>query len=159
MNANTARKPMRVVSYSSVLKYAAQSAKDSDKSKVSVSNCSKKPAPVKLLKSASVSKVNISSQDRLLKEVMKVFKQQKCHKLRTRDLIAHLCFDPSKQWSSYNKGNPITARQLGGLLKPFGVTSHDLYYRDGNAKGYIRKEVRKAYKKHIRDVAAKDIKK
>lgn len=146
MNANTARKPVRVVSYSTVLKYAAQSAKDADKSKVSVSNASKKAAPVKFLKSASASKVNISSQDRLLKEVMKVFKQQKCDKLRTRDLIAHLCSDPSKQWATYNKGNPITARQLGGGLRPFGITSHDLYYRDGNAKGYIRKEVRKAYK-------------
>lgn len=150
MITSLTRKPMRVVPYSSVLKYAAQSAKDADKSNVTASavlNSSKKPAPVKFLKSASVLNGNTSSSQRLLKQVVKVFKQQQCDKLRTRDLIASLCSDPSKKWSTYNKGKEITARQLGGLLKPYGVASHDLYYPEGNAKGYFRKDVRKAYKR------------
>lgn len=156
MKTSPTRKPMTVVPYSSVLKYAAQSAKDGDKSNVTasiVSNSSTKPAPVKFLKSANVSNDSTSSGRRLLKQVVKVFKQQQCDKLKTRDLIANLCSDSSKQWSSYNKGKEITARQLGGLLKPYGITSHDLYYPDGNAKGYFRKDVRKAYKKYVRDVS------
>lgn len=154
MKPSPTRKPLRVVPYSSVLKYAAQSAKDAERSKGSVSNGSTKPIPVKFLKSANVSNGNNASDQRLLKQVMKVFKQQQCDKLKTRDLIASLCSDSSNQWSSYNKGKEITARQLGGLLKPYGVTSHDLYYPDGNAKGYFKKEVRKAYKKYVRGVSS-----
>ena len=157
MKPSPTRKPLRVVPYSSVLKYAAQSAKDASKSRVTastISNGSMNPAPVKFLKSASVSNGNTSSGQRLLKQVVKVFKQQQCDKLKTRDLIANLCSDSSKQWSSYNKGKEITARQLGGLLKPYGITSHDLYYPDGDAKGYFRKDVRKAYKKYVRGVSS-----
>lgn len=158
MKTSPTRKPMRVVSYSSVLKYATQPAKDADKSKASVSNGGKKPAPVKFLKPASVSHDNSTLPQKLLKAVMKIFKQQQCDKLRTRDLIASLCSDPSKKWSTYNKGKEITARQISGLFKPYGITSHDLYYPEGNAKGYFRKDVRKAYKKHIRGDSAKNIK-
>lgn len=158
MKTSPTRKPMRVVSYSSVLKYAAQSAKDADKSKVSVSNGGKKTVPVKFLKPASVSHGKSTLPQKLLKAVMKIFKQQQCDKLRTRDLIASLCSDTPKKWSTYNKGKEITARQIGGLLKPYGITSHDLYYPGGCAKGYFRKDVRKAYKKYVRVDAAKNIK-
>ena len=147
MIINPNRKPMRVVSYSSVLKArAAQSAKDADESKASASNGSKKTLPVKCSKKDFQSSSSTSVQQILLKATMRVFKQLKCDKLKTRDLIANLCSDPSKKWSTYNKGKEITARQLGGLLKPYGITSHDLYYPEGCAKGYFRNEIRKAYK-------------
>lgn len=145
MIINPNRKPMRVVSYSSVLKARAASAENATKPKISKGI--KKLGSTEHLPKSLTGK-NRPLEYQLLSNALKVFKHHNCDKLRTRDLIVELCADPSSPWCKYNKGQQITARQLGGLLKTFGVTSHDLYFAEGNAKGYFRNEIRKAYKKY-----------
>ena len=81
----------------------------------------------------------------LLKDLVKIFKLEKTPYIRTRDLIAGLCADPSKPWASYFRGSNITARHLSGLLKPYGLSSICIYYKEGNAKGYLKKAVTAAY--------------
>jgi hypothetical protein len=88
----------------------------------------------------------LPTNSQLLKDLVKIFKLQKTPYIRTRDLIAGLCADPSKPWASYFRGSNITARQLSGLLKPYGVSSCCIYYKEGNAKGYNCQSVRRAYR-------------
>ncbi len=100
---------------------------------------------------ASESKVDsknsaLPTNNQLLKDLVKIFKLQKTPYIRTRDLIAGLCADPAKPWASYFRGSNITSRQLSGLLKPYGVSSCCIYYKEGNAKGYNRQSVRRAYR-------------
>lgn len=147
MKTNPTRKPMRVVSYSSLLKARAATAENTAKPNVVSSGIKKLESALDAhLQKNQISKKR-SLEYQIISKAMKTFKRLRCDKLRTRDLIACICSDPSGPWSTYNKGQHITARQIAGLLKPFSVTSHDLYFADGNAKGYIKKEVRKAYRK------------
>lgn len=92
------------------------------------------------------SKNQVSLSTQLLKDLVKILKSQKSPYIRTRDLIAALCADPSKPWASYFRGSNITARHLSALLKPFGVSSCCIYYKEGNAKGYLKKAVTAAYR-------------
>ena len=94
----------------------------------------------------------------VLKSVYKMFKKQKYKQLKTSYIINMLCSE-SLVFRKYNKGEKIVGRQLASLLKPFSVSSCSLYYKTGNAKGYKFKDVRKAYRKFVRGVAAKNIKK
>ncbi|MBV5328209.1 MAG: DUF3631 domain-containing protein [Chlorobium sp.] len=82
----------------------------------------------------------------LLKDLVKIIKVRKTPYIKTRDLIVDLCADPLKPWVSYFRGSNITARHLSALLKPFGVSSCCIYYKDGNAKGYNCQSVRRAYR-------------
>jgi hypothetical protein len=88
----------------------------------------------------------LSLNNQLLKDLVKMFKLERTPYIRTRDLIAGLCADPSKPWASYFRGSSITPRQLSGLLKPYGVSSCCIYYKEGNAKGYLKKAVTGAYR-------------
>lgn len=82
----------------------------------------------------------------LLKDLVKIIKVRKAPYIRTRDLIAGLCADPLKPWASYFRGSNITPRHLSELLKPYGVSSCCIYYKEGNAKGYLKKAVTAAYR-------------
>lgn len=88
----------------------------------------------------------LQTNTQLLKDLVKIIKVRKTPYIKTRDLIAGLCADPLKRWASYYRGSNITARQLSGLLKPYGVSSCCIYYKEGNAKGYNCESVRLAYR-------------
>jgi putative DNA primase/helicase len=44
-----------------------------------------------------------------------------CHCIRSVDLVAELVADPDKPWAEFNRGKPISQRQLAKLLKGFSV--------------------------------------
>lgn len=103
----------------------------------------------KLANSKSASKIDCKKSGQLeaqmLRDLFKIFKFQKSPYIRTRDLIARLCADPSKPWASFYQGSNLTARHLSALLRPYGVSSCCIYYKKGNAKGYKKEAVIEAY--------------
>jgi hypothetical protein len=92
-------------------------------------------------------KNSVQVETQILRDLVKIFKLQKVQYIRTRDLIAYLCADPSKPWASYYRGSNLTARHLSALLKPWGVSSCCLYYKEGNAKGYKLSAVTQAFRR------------
>jgi putative DNA primase/helicase len=57
--------------------------------------------------------------------------------LRSVDLVAKLNADPERPWVEWRRGKPLTPKQLGGLLAPFGITSETVSIADlADAKGY-----------------------
>jgi Protein of unknown function (DUF3631) len=59
--------------------------------------------------------------------------------LRSADLVAKLTADPERPWAEWKHGRPLTQKQLGGLLKPFGIVSETVSIPGFNdAKGYKR---------------------
>jgi len=104
-----------------------------------------------LITHESASKVDsknsvLPTNTQILKDLVKIFKLQKTQYIRTRDLIADLCADPAKPWATYFRGSNITPRQLSALLKPYGVSSCCIYYKEGNAKGYNCQSVIRAFR-------------
>jgi len=96
-----------------------------------------KAGSTKVVRSGS----NIDSRlaDSLLMDVKAIFKQKKgACQLRTQVILDALCADKKKPWATFCTGNPIGARQLASLLKPYGIHSRDLRFSGSAFKGYKR---------------------
>jgi len=57
--------------------------------------------------------------------------------IRSVQLIEKLTADPERPWADWKHGRRLTQKQLGGLLRPFCVTSETINFGGGQyAKGY-----------------------
>jgi putative DNA primase/helicase len=57
--------------------------------------------------------------------------------IRSIDLVAKLTADPERPWAEWKHGKPLTQKQLGRLLRPFGITSETVSVHGfADAKGY-----------------------
>jgi len=56
-------------------------------------------------------------------------------------------FDDEAPWPTWNKGKPITARQVAALLKPFGIRSDQVHPE--NAKGYRAAACLDAFRRYL----------
>jgi putative DNA primase/helicase len=70
--------------------------------------------------------------------------------MRSVDLVEALNADPERPWSTWNKGKPISQKQLSGLLRPFGIISGTVHI-DGlkDAKGYHRANFEEAWAAYL----------
>src|SRR5437660_3175543 len=59
--------------------------------------------------------------------------------MRQADQVEALKADQQRPWATWNKGKPLSQKQLGGLLKPFGIISETVSIPGlKDAKGYKR---------------------
>jgi putative DNA primase/helicase len=66
--------------------------------------------------------------------------------IRSADLVEKLVSDPERPWTEWRHGRPLTQKQLGGLLRPFSITSETVSapgFKD--AKGYKRAHLEEAW--------------
>jgi putative DNA primase/helicase len=85
----------------------------------------------------------------LLADIKSVFREGE-DALPTRVLIDRLVADPERPWAEYRPGKPLTARQLGGLLRPFGVLSGTVHAAgQPDAKGYQRAAFEDAWERYL----------
>ncbi|HZO45818.1 MAG TPA: DUF3631 domain-containing protein, partial [Xanthobacteraceae bacterium] len=66
--------------------------------------------------------------------------------IRSADLVEKLVGDPERPWTEWRHGRPLTQKQLGGLLRPFSITSETVSapgFKD--AKGYKRAHFEEAW--------------
>ena len=68
----------------------------------------------------------------------------------TGDLITALCEDEEAPWSTWNKGKPITARQLARKLKSFGITTNQtVRTATARGKGYKADQFSDAFTRYL----------
>jgi hypothetical protein len=66
-----------------------------------------------------------------------------------------LCDDEERPWATYNKGKPISAKQIGLLLRSFSIISETLHPSgEKDAKGYKRDKFTEAFERYL--IPAKD---
>lgn len=75
------------------------------------------------LKISSVSKESASTGNELLADIQEVFERKRAEKISTADLIEALVEDDEKPWATYNRGKPLTPRQLARQLAGYGIKS------------------------------------
>jgi putative DNA primase/helicase len=89
----------------------------------------------------------------LLRDIEAEFDRASSAALTTKTLIAALCADEERPWATYNKGKPITDRQLGKLLTPFEIISETVHpYETAEAKdlkGYKRERFENAFSRYL----------
>ncbi len=92
-----------------------------------------------------------NSGSRLLADIKQVFVSQKLDKLSTAGLIRALCEDDENAWATYNGKQPITARQLAGLLGVYGIKSQLMRLNpyDNPARGFKLAQFSEAFARYL----------
>jgi hypothetical protein len=88
---------------------------------------------------------------RLLADVRSIFEKRGADRLASSALLDGLHADAEAPWASYGHGQkPLTAAQLGRLLRPFDIRSRTLRLDDGTttAKGYLRASFEEAWERY-----------
>lgn len=61
------------------------------------------------------------ASNELLEDIQEVFEAKGTSKISSADLIEALTSDPDRAWASYNRGRPLTPRQLATMLGGYGI--------------------------------------
>ena len=86
----------------------------------------------------------------LLASVRLVFDSIKAETIWTEDLLRQLHAMSEAPWGEYGRQRkPITARQLGTLLKPFGITSRQIRQGGVNKNGYASEQFSGAWGRYL----------
>lgn len=87
----------------------------------------------------------------LLADIREVFKQKHMEKIFTADLLQALCEDEEAPWATWNRGKPITARQLSSRLSEFSIKPDDVRIGGAVRKGYTLAKFRDAFARYLPD--------
>jgi hypothetical protein len=86
----------------------------------------------------------------LLRDVKAVFDKRGTSRLATAILIEELTKDDEQPWAAWNRGRPISPRQLSARLGEFGIRSKNLKMSNGAVpKGYDLDDFRDAIRRYL----------
>lgn len=98
-------------------------------------------------------KSTASTGNDLLADIKEVLGAWTSDKIKTVDLIQQLVDDPDTGWNTYNRGKPLTPRQLAKLLEAYQIKPRTVRQRDGSTpKGYLIADFRDAFTRYLKDV-------
>lgn len=101
------------------------------------------------LKLSSITEKAVSIGNELLADICHAFEKKRADRIKTADLITELCVDPEAPWSTYNKGKPITPRQVSRLLKTYGITSKTIRLHTETPKGFELSQFEDAFTRYL----------
>ena len=102
------------------------------------------------LKLSSVSEQAVSTGNQLLADIQAVFRGRAGTKISTVDLIAALVADDEESWATYNRGKPLSPRQLAKQLGAYGIKSKTVRLSNGTTpKGYDLSEFEDAFARYL----------
>ena len=83
----------------------------------------------------------------LLYDIREIFANR--DKVSTADLIMLLCDDEEKPWATFNRGKPITPRQVAKRLREYGIHSHTVRIGVDTAKGYVIDQFKESFSRYL----------
>lgn len=85
----------------------------------------------------------------LLADIQEVFQRKATFKITTVELIAALVDDEEKAWATYNRGRPLTPRQLAKQLAAYGIQPKTVRMAHGTPKGYDADQFADAFARYL----------
>ena len=93
-----------------------------------------------------------STANELLEDIQEIFDSRNVIKISTSELITALCEDSEKSWATYNRGKPLSPRQLSSKLKDYGIQSRDMRFAyDGVKKGYEVEQFNDVFSRYLKN--------
>ncbi len=90
-----------------------------------------------------------STKTELLRDVRAIFERTRIERISSAGLAEALAADAGARWCEYNRGKPITQRQLARLLRPFAIVPNSVRLDDGSTpKGYLLEDFADAFKRY-----------
>jgi len=104
------------------------------------------------LKLSGATQTQQSTANELLADIQEIFEVKRVIKITTTELIEALCEDTEKSWATYNRGKPLSPRQLSSRLKDYGIASKNLRYGYSDVKkGYEADQFNDAFTRYLAD--------
>lgn len=102
------------------------------------------------LKLSDASEKTVSTGNELLADIQHVFESKKLDKISTADLIAALIADDEKSWATYNRGKPISAKQIATRLSGYDIRSKTIRLGAyATAKGFELAQFLDAFRRYL----------
>lgn len=99
---------------------------------------------------AGVEKESVSINVELLRDIKDVFDRKNGRSsLRTHELIDALVEDEESPWATWNRGKPISPRQLAVRVKEFGAVAASIRSGPSTGKGYKKASFEDAFVRYI----------
>jgi putative DNA primase/helicase len=93
-----------------------------------------------------------STGNELLADIREVFESKQKPRISTADLITALLRDDEKPWATYNRGQPISPRQLAKQLAAYGIKSKTVRLGSHTTpKGYEAAQFADAFARYLGD--------
>jgi hypothetical protein len=109
-------------------------------------------ATVAALKLSGAGEKSVSTGNELLSDIQEIFESKHVLKISTADLIAALTADDEKSWATYNRGKPISARQIASRLAGYGIKSKTIRLNGyETAKGFDAEQFNDAFARYLSD--------
>ena len=90
-----------------------------------------------------------SIAEEFLVDTAEAFERSEMTRMRTVTLIDYLCAEDEKPWATYNRGRPITPRQIAQIIRVFGIKSKRLRKGDEVAWGYELSQFEDAFARYV----------
>ena len=85
----------------------------------------------------------------LLADVHDIIEKIPSDRITSADLIKQLCDDLEKPWATFNRGQPISPRQIANRLRDHGITSNTIRIGTNTAKGYLFSQFADAFNRYL----------
>lgn len=85
----------------------------------------------------------------LLADIAEIYEPQRLDRFSSTELITALCKDDEKSWATYNRGHPISPRQIASRLREFGIVSNTIRFGLTTAKGYYYMQFADAFARYL----------
>lgn len=108
------------------------------------------------LRMSAASEAMASTGNDLLADIKEVFDGMPATRISTVDLLDKLTSDDEKSWATYNRGKPMTPRQLAKQLEPYGIRSKTVRLSaTSTPKGYEAAQFDDAFERYLKRADAK----
>lgn len=101
------------------------------------------------LKLSGAGDKTVSTGNELLADIQDVFESKGVDKISTAGLIAALVWDEEKTWATYNRGKPISAKQIARQLTGYGIRSKTVRLGGETAKGFEVSQFSDAFARYL----------
>lgn len=102
------------------------------------------------LKLSSANKATASTGNELLADIQEIFERKGVEKISTADLIEKLVANEEGPWATYNRGKPISPRQLARQLSVYGISSKTVRLGPfSTPKGFDAAQFRDAFARYL----------
>lgn len=101
------------------------------------------------LKLSSSGKTSASTGNELLADIEGVFESKGVFKISTADLIKALVDDDEKPWATYNRGKPLSPRQLARQLAGYDIKSKTVRFGYSTPKGFESSQFADAFARYL----------
>jgi putative DNA primase/helicase len=101
------------------------------------------------LKISGGDSIAMSTGTELLSDIQKIFEAKRVDRIKTADLISALCDDHEAQWATYNRGKPISPRQVARRLAEYDIKPKNVRIGYEQAKGFEREQFHETFARYL----------